>query len=50
MGDKSMLFEPLPKGSLSDAIIKRITDALISGELKPGDKIPTEEERATGRG
>lgn len=44
MGDKSMLFEPLPKGSLSDAIVKRITDALISGELKPGDKIPTEEE------
>ena len=38
------LFEELPKGSLSDIIIKRITDALISGELKPGDKIPTETE------
>ncbi len=38
------LFEELPKGSLSDIIVKRITDALISGELKPGDKIPTETE------
>ena len=36
------LFEELPKGSLSDIIVQRITDALISGELKPGDKIPTE--------
>ena len=40
------LFEELPKGSLSDIIIQRITDALISGELKPGDKIPTETEFA----
>ena len=38
------LFEELPKGSLSDIIVKRITDALVSGELKPGDKIPTETE------
>ena len=38
------LFAELPKGSLSDIIIKRITDALVSGELKPGDKIPTEVE------
>ncbi len=40
----STLFEDLPKGSLSQIIINRITDALISGELKPGDKIPTETE------
>ena len=40
------LFEELPKGSLSDIIIRRITDALIAGELKPGDKIPTEVEFA----
>lgn len=38
------LFEELPKGSISDIITKRITDALISGELKPGDQIPTEVE------
>lgn len=38
------LFEELPKGSISDIITKRITDALLSGELKPGDKIPTEVE------
>jgi DNA-binding FadR family transcriptional regulator len=44
------LFEELPKGSLSDIIVKRITDALISGELKPGDKIPTETEFAENLG
>lgn len=38
------LFAELPKGSISEIIIQRITDALISGELKPGDKIPTEVE------
>lgn len=44
------LFDELPKGSLSDIIIQRITDALISGELKPGDKIPTETEFAENLG
>lgn len=38
------LFAELPKGSISEIIMQRITDALISGELKPGDKIPTEVE------
>lgn len=38
------LFAELPKGSISEIIIQRITDALIRGELKPGDKIPTEVE------
>ncbi len=38
------LFAKLPKGSISEIIIKRVTDALLSGELKPGDKIPTEVE------
>lgn len=42
--EKNKLFEKLPKGSISEIIIQRITDALISGELKPGDKIPTEVE------
>lgn len=44
MGLESRLFEPLTKGSISEVIIQRITDAIISGELKPGDKIPTEVE------
>lgn len=35
---------PIKKGSVSQLIIDRITDALISGELKPGSKIPTEME------
>lgn len=38
------LMAPLPSGSKSEVIIQRITDALISGDLKPGDKIPTEQE------
>lgn len=40
----SPLFEPLPKGPISEIIVQRITEALIRGELKPGDKIPTEQE------
>ncbi|MBK5242293.1 GntR family transcriptional regulator [Clostridium sp.] len=44
MDENSKLFEQLPKGSISEIIIQRITDALINGELKPGDKIPTEAE------
>ena len=43
MGNNN-LFAELPKGSISEIIVMRITDALISGELKPGDKIPTEVE------
>lgn len=39
-----MLQNELPKASISEIIIQKITDALISGELKPGDKIPTEME------
>lgn len=38
------LMAPLPSGSKSEVIIQRITEALISGDLKPGDKIPTEQE------
>lgn len=39
-----ILFEQLPKGSISEILVQRITEALISGDLKPGDKIPTEME------
>jgi len=44
MENCNTLFKQIEKGSISEIIIKRITDALISGELKPGDKIPTEVE------
>ncbi len=40
----NILFEEMPKGAISEILIQRITDALISGDLKPGDKIPTEVE------
>lgn len=38
------LMAPLPSGSKSEVIIQRITEALIAGDLRPGDKIPTEQE------
>ena len=38
------LFEQLPKGSISDILVQRITEAIVSGDLKPGDRIPTEVE------
>lgn len=41
---KTKLFDELPKGPIAEILIQRITDALISGELQPGDKIPTEVE------
>lgn len=44
MSGECTLFRPLIKGPISEIIVGRITDALISGELKPGDKIPTEQE------
>lgn len=42
VSSSSALFSPLPKGNISNIIVQRITDSLISGELKPGDKLPTE--------
>lgn len=41
---QNKMLKPIQKGSVSQVIIDRITDALISGELKPGSKIPTENE------
>ena len=38
------LNNPLPQSSVVEQIIKRLTDALSSRELKPGQKIPTEME------
>lgn len=33
---------PIEKESIVNKVVKEITDAIIKGELKPGDKIPTE--------
>lgn len=44
------LFDQMPKGSISEIIIERITNSLIAGELKPGDKIPTEAEFSANLG
>jgi DNA-binding FadR family transcriptional regulator len=38
------LNKPLPKGSVVEQIIKRLTEALSNRELQPGQKIPTEME------
>jgi DNA-binding FadR family transcriptional regulator len=38
------LKKPLPKGSVVELIIRRLTDALSNRELQPGQKIPTEME------
>ena len=38
------LTTPIKSESLVQTVINRITDAIISGELKPGDKLPTEVE------
>jgi DNA-binding FadR family transcriptional regulator len=38
--------EPLRNGTVSESIVRIITDALVAGELKPGDQLPTEKEFA----
>ena len=43
----SRLGEPIGKGALVDQVTDRITSALIHGQLKPGDKLPTENELIT---
>jgi len=40
------LDSPLAGKSIVDKVIDRITSAIISGELKPGDRLPTETELA----
>ncbi|MFV0504939.1 MAG: FadR/GntR family transcriptional regulator [Lachnospirales bacterium] len=42
MEEKSFLRTSLGNKSVVDAITDRIINAIISGELKPGDKVPTE--------
>jgi GntR family transcriptional repressor for pyruvate dehydrogenase complex len=44
MAEFNKLLTPINTESLVQKVINKITDAIISGELKPGDKLPTEAE------
>lgn len=46
MSDTTELFSQLSTGRLSRQIIERIGDAIRSGELSPGDRLPPERELA----
>lgn len=50
MKEKSYLNESLGRKSIVDKIVDNITNAIINGELKPGDKIPTEAELCESMG
>lgn len=41
---KNLLKKQLHKDSVVNQIVKQITDSIIAGDLKPGDKLPTEPE------
>ncbi len=41
---KDIVLKPINKESVVQQVIDRLTEAMISGALKPGDKIPTEME------
>jgi len=42
--------KPIKNGSVVDMVMDRITDAIITGQYKPGDKIPTEEKLSAALG
>ena len=44
MGTDKFMQASLANKSVVDRIVDQITNAVINGELKPGDKIPTEPE------
>ncbi|MBP2637185.1 MAG: GntR family transcriptional regulator [Firmicutes bacterium] len=48
--DNHKLLDPIIKGNISDVIVERITQQLLTKELKPGDKLPTEQEFCTSLG
>ena len=42
------MFEPVKfHGNLSEGIVNQIMQAINNGELKPGDKLPSEREMCT---
>ncbi|AIO35988.1 bacterial regulatory s, gntR family protein [Burkholderia cenocepacia] len=46
----SLSFTPVSGQSAPEAIVRRLTDAITSGELKPGDRLPREDEFARSLG
>lgn len=50
MGNSPSYLKSLKKESVVQSVINRLTDGMRSGELKPGDKIPTEPELAESFG
>lgn len=48
MGNTKNLLDPIGGNSIVEKVIKRITDSIITGQLKKGDKIPTEIELSEG--
>lgn len=40
------MFEPVSTDTVVQAIIQRITESLMNGELQPGDRLPPEPELA----
>lgn len=50
MGQTPSYLKSLKKESVVQSVINRLTDAMRQGELKPGDKIPTEPELAESLG
>lgn len=50
MNEKSYLHEAIGGKTIVDRIVDNITNAIINGELKPGDKIPTETELCESMG
>ena len=50
MEGTSFLKEPVGGKSVVGKIVDNITNAIINGELKPGDKIPTEGELSEAMG
>ena len=46
LNPKFLMFEPLPHERAFEAIAKQVREAIYSGKLKPGDKLPTERDLA----
>ena len=42
MSDISIFFEPVETKRASEAIYEQIKERIISGDLKPGDRLPSE--------
>ena len=45
-GKNSTWLTPIPKQSLSKMVVEKIKEALINGDIKPGDFLPSETELA----